>query len=268
MFKLLKYELTKLFWLNKNLYIITVLVGLADVYYLTNVITGEPGLRHNPTVGLGMTVMFLFMILTMLYPIGKSIFTMIKDHTGRTASLESHIPYPGWMKVLSKMLADTVFVVVGYILAYFVIFTFVKVGPKELTRDWDQMMTGFFDMFMKNIDMRRTVFTVIFTMFVYAMSLLGMVALFSSVYGALRNKVTYSKVLAFVLGVLFFVAFYYLNDTFKVNYNTFNRNAENELVLNNLITKTQLVSSLVHAAVATFCVFISGWIFDRYSDIE
>lgn len=269
MFKLLKYEFNKVFWVNINLYLIVILIGLGDVFYLTK-IYGLEGSKPptNPINKIAFIVLFLFFVFTSLFPILQSIFNLIRDYNSKTAPLEIHIPAPGWMKILAKIIVDIIYIVFGYVLSYLVLNLFVKLGPDQISKDWDEMMTNVFKMFLNNIDMRRTIFTILFTMFTFALSLLGMVALFSTIYGALRNKVKYSKGLALVLGVLFFVAFNYLNEKFQVNYEAINRMNRYELIMDDLITKTQLISSFVHAGISIVCIAVAGWILDRHYDLS
>lgn len=267
MFRLLKYELKKLFWVNVNIYIISALVGLADVFYLSKIIE-EKGGQNEKTFGIAMSVLMLFMIITMFFPAAKSIYQLVKDHNGYNAPLEAHIPYPGWMKILAKLLSSVVFILAGFAIAFFVLFTFSRIGPQELSREWDKQMTAIFNLFMNSVDMRRTVFSLLLVMFMYTMSILGLVALFTSLYGAWRNKVKHSKILAFVLGVLFFLVVVYMSDRFSAGIDHRLSYKSYDLVLNDLATRIQLYQTAFHSAVAVVCVFLSGWIFDRYSDID
>ena len=215
--KLIAYELAKKWKSSKFLLLGYVMVqaiilfvirvfswneGISEGFFLVENSTAQANIDAAPTGSVTapfaiLTVVFFILALFIgAYPFIESIYRYERDLSGKQAYLELMIPAVGWMKVLAKLIATMVSLVICGALSLFSMFLFFMINSKF--RYLTELIRNFIDFI--GSDGLKAAMMILFMLFVFASTYMTIFFCIS-----VAKSFTHKNTIAVPIGIFAFI---------------------------------------------------------------
>lgn len=279
MFNLIKYELKKIFGVNRTLYLGVTIVGIAAMLFIQMQLTGK--LPESDVVGffmrVSMMVTVIFFFMTLAFPTFKSIYSLFSDINGYTAPLEAHLPYPSWKKIVAKLIADSIFVALGGALAVILVGLFLRLGASYTSTAFNDFRGELLKLFAFGPQMYNSIITLLLYAFSVMVSLIGFFSLIAAGQAAFRNRIKGFRAISTIAGIGSIFLYSYLSDSIDMlltrkfgpsNFISMDLGSSVSGFTGSFFTPRLMVHFAIYTVIGLIFIFLAGYIQDRYSDLN